>query len=346
MSLENRHKIMKIINEANKQGARILSCCKTVGLSTRTLQRWKKEPLKSDQRKGPGVWQHKLTADEKSHMIAIANSPAYRDLNPNQFVPLLADKGIYIASERSFYRVLKEKKLLRHRGKSSPKKNKKPLHLLATRPNQVWSWDITYLKSNIRGEYFYLYLVMDIFSRAIIGWKVYDEQTSQKSSILIKECCSREKVNKGELSLHSDNGGPMKGATMLSTLQKLGVIPSFNRPSVSSDNPFSESLFKTLKYVPSYPDKAFKSLEDARIWVEKFVHWYNYQHLHSEISFTKPMDRHLGKDVEVLKRRKEVYEKAKKNNPIRWKKQTRNWEKIQKVSLNPEKIVKDYQKVA
>lgn len=345
-NLEKRHQIMQSVKQAVLEGASRKSCCKVIGIDRRTLERWKKNPLRKDQRQGPKVWKHKLTQDEKNYMKVIANNSNYRNLSPNQFVPLLADKGVYIASESSFYRVLKEAKMNAHRGKTNPKRSRKPLSLKAIRPNQVWSWDITYLHSPIKGEYFYLYLVMDIYSRAIVGWKIHTEQTADLSSKLIDECCKLQGIKKDQLILHSDNGGPMKGATMLATLQKLGVVPSFNRPSVSSDNPFSESLFKTLKYRPGYPDKAFKSEVEAEGWVNKFVGWYNHEHLHSEIKYTTPMSRHEHKDDKILENRKEVYLKAKENHPGRWMRGIRNWDKIKEVSLNPEKIMKSFYQVA
>ena len=345
-NLENRHWIMKYTKESILLGASQKSCCNLIGISVRTFERWKKTPFKKDQRAGPKSWKHKLTIEEKEYMKIIANGPEYRDLTPNQLVPKLADKGVYIASERSFYRVLKEAKMNKHRGKSAAKRSRKPLHLVASKPNQVWSWDITYLHSPIRGEYYYLYLVMDIYSRAIVGWSLHTEQTSDLSSKLIDKCCINEGIRKNQLTLHSDNGSPMKGATMLATLQKLGVVASFNRPSVSSDNPFSESLFKTLKYRPGYPDKAFKSVIECNEWIGKFVEWYNYTHLHSEISYTTPMSRHLNKDKQILENRKVVYTRAKELHPLRWMNKIRDWNKIEKVSLNPEKVVKRYYEVA
>lgn len=337
---------MQSIGEAIKAGATLKGCCNFLMISVRTIQRWRKAPLVADQRKGPKKWEHKFTKSEEQEMLSVANSLEFKDLTPNQFVPMLADRGIYLASERSFYRLLKKKKMNKHRGRGRAKMSRKPLELHAVRPNEVWSWDITYLKSGIKGHYYFLYLIMDIYSRAIVGWEVHEEQNCDHSSKLIERSCAEQRIKKGDLALHSDNGGPMKGATMLSTLQRLGVIPSFNRPSVSSDNPFSESLFKTLKYVPSYPEKGFESLQITKEWVEKFVRWYNYNHLHSQISFVTPMDRHEGSDEEILNKRREVYTKAKRSNPLRWKKGIRNWEKISIVSLNPEKIMKDYYQVA
>ncbi len=156
----------------------------------------------------------------------------------------------------------------------------------------------------------------------------------ETSSTLLTRACEKENVQKDQLFLHSDNGGPMKGATMLATLQKLGVMPSFSRPKVSDDNPYSESLFRTLKYRPTYPTRAFKSIEDARSWVKVFVQWYNYEHLHSGIKFVTPASRHAGEDAEILAKRKIVYERARNSNPSRWIKRSRDWTPVDVVVLN------------
>lgn len=246
----------------------------------------------------------------------------------------MADQGKYLASESTFYRILKEEKLLAHRGKSKPSSKNRPAPLVATGPNQVYSWDITYLRGPISGAFFYLYMFMDVFSRKIVGWEVHENEDMEKSSRLIEKIYEEEGLKEGEVKLHSDNGGAMKGATMLATLQKLGIVPSFSRPRVSDDNPFSESLFKTLKYCPQYPSRPFQSLDNTRNWVKDFVSWYNFKHLHSGIKFVTPADRHDGKDTKILEKRKNVYEKAKRKNPNRWSKEIRNWEKIKRVELN------------
>jgi len=189
----------------------------------------------------------------------------------------------------------------------------------------------------VQGLYYYLYLALDVFSRFIVGWVVEEVESADHAARLISRACLEQEVREDTLTLHADNGGPMKGATMLATLQKLHVAPSFSRPSVSDDNPFSESLFKTLKYRPSYPGGAFASLEEARTWVEKFVHWYNTEHLHSGIRFVTPQSRHDGQDIEILSRRHAVYENAKLAHPLRWSRQTRNWTPITEVRLNPGK---------
>ncbi len=224
--------------------------------------------------------------------------------------------------------------MLAHRSKSKPPERKRPSPLMAKGPNEIWSWDITYLMTPIRGQYYYLYLFMDIFSRKIVGFNIHNEEAMEYSAKLVEEICKCEGIKKDQLVLHSDNGGPMKGATILATLEKLGVAASFNRPRVSNDNPYSESLFKTLKYCPKYPDR-FANIEEAKRWVMKFVDWYNNQHLHSGIKYVTPSQRHQGLDNEILIKRKAVYLKAKEKHPERWgTKNIRNWAREEKVFLN------------
>jgi len=329
---------MELVEEAVLAGARRAASCQILELSLRTLERWEKRPETGDGRAGPLTPPpHSLTDEEKKMIIEVSNAPLYQDLCPWQIVAKLADSGRYLASESSFYRVLKQADLLRHRSKSKPRTQKPPKDLIAKHPNQVWSWDITYMKSPVKGMYYYLYLVMDVFSRMIVGWVVEEAESGEHAAQLVSRACSEQGVAEGQLTLHSDNGGPMKGATMLSTLQRLHVAPSFSRPSVSDDNPFSESLFKTLKYRPSYPDGAFASLDEAREWVRRFVRWYNQEHLHSGIRFVTPASRHAGRDLDILNNRSVVYEKAKLMNPLRWSRQTRNWSAIKEVRLNPGK---------
>jgi len=316
-----------------QNGCRQRIACRDLDISEKTFKRWINTP--EDQRFGPLTTPaNKLSEIERANILSIANREEYCDLPPSQIIPKLADKGKYLASESTFYRILKEENLLTHRGKSKPRKHTKPETLMATGPNQVYSWDITYLKSPINGKFYYLYLFMDIWSRKIVGQEVHENEDMEKSSRLIEKIYEQENLKNGDVKLHSDNGGPMKGATMLVTLQKLGIVPSFSRPKVSDDNAFSESLFKTLKYCPQYPSRPFQSLENARSWVEEFVYWYNFKHLHSGIKFVTPNSRHLGEDDKILEKRKEVYKKAKIKNPNRWSKEIRNWDKIKKVELN------------
>lgn len=304
-------------------------------MGQRTVQRWRVRAELSDGRKGPLTKPHnKLSDEEIKKMLEVVTSVEFINKSPHQIVPALADRGEFIASESSFYRMMKTNALLTHRGSVKPKTMVRPRAFEATNPNELYSWDITYLRSSLRGQYFYLYLFIDIFSRKIVGWRVHDRESAELAAELLNDICLKEGIAKDTLVLHSDNGGPMKGATMLITLQRLGIVPSFSRPSVSDDNAFSESTFRTLKHCPQYPTKPFESLEAATEWVEKFVIWYNTEHLHSGISFVTPTSRHEGDDVAILEKRKSVYTEAKTKNPSRWSKEIRNWNRINSVKLN------------
>lgn len=231
-----------------------------------------------------------------------------------------------------------------HRGRSQePGKHGKPTSYCATAPNQVWTWDITYLNGPVKGMFYYLYLILDIFSRDIVGWEVWSEESADHASELIKRSClAQGRLTTTPLVLHSDNGSPMKGATMLETLYALGITPSNSRPRVSNDNPYSESLFKTLKYRPNYQPKGFASIEEARIWCGHFVKWYRFEHKHSGINYLTAAERHAGKGIEILAKRHEVYEAAKASHPERWNgRSTRDWSYIEKVYLNPDKELEE-----
>ena len=327
--------MLRLVDETVADGANQGKTCEHLGITEKSVQRWRLKPVLDDQRRGPKTTPaNKLTHEERERLVAVATNVEFRDLSPHQIVPRLADRGEYLASESTIYRVLKAEKLLSHRGRSKPREVARPRAYEATGPRQLFSWDITYLRGPIAGQFFYLYLFLDVFSRKIVGWEVHDCESAEHSSRLLAKICLAEGVQKNQITVHADNGGPMKGATMLVTMQHLGVVPSFSRPSVSNDNPFSESLFKTLKYCPQYPSKPFTSLEDARTWVAEFVEWYNTVHLHSAIGFTTPDSRHRGEDADILAQRKAVYEAAKQKNPSRWSGETRNCKKVEVVRLN------------
>lgn len=268
-------------------------------------------------------------------IVEVANSAAYRDMSPKQIVPNLADQGIYVGSESSFYRVLKEHKMINHRQQSKPATHHRPNEYVASGPCQVWSWDITYLRSPVRGMFFYLYMIIDVWSRKIMTATVFEEESMDLAARLFTRTCFTHGVNPEGLVFHSDNGGPMKGSTMLATLQRLGVVPSFSRPKVSDDNPYSESLFRTMKYRPEYPSQAFENLSHAQQWVDEFVCWYNTRHLHSAIRFVTPDDRHYAREHDILAKRQLVYRQARRRHPERWSRQTRNWNPVLLVWLNP-----------
>jgi putative transposase len=335
--------IVLLVDEARAAGARYSRCCGVLGLSTRTLERWRAGG-EADGRHGPhGVPSNKLSGAERANILETVNTAEFRDLSPNQIVPLLADRGCYMGSEATIYRILRDEEQLEHRGRAKAPVRHAPRAHTATGPNQLWSWDITYLMTPVRGVFQYLYLMMDVWSRKIVGWAVHEEESAANAAQLLVNAARSENVNPAGIVLHSDNGGPMKGATMAATLERLGVLASFSRPGVSNDNPFSEALFRTFKYRPGYPRGAFASIAAAREWVRAFVRWYNTQHLHSAISFVTPADRHAGADVALLAARARVYEKARARRPDRWSGNVRNWAPQSEVFLNPERDRKEVQ---
>lgn len=334
-----RSKAIVLIKEASKSGARRHKSCEILGLALRTLERWEKEKGLLDKRAYTHrVPANKLTEEQRNMVLQTANSALYQHLPVSQIVPLLADAGSYLASESTFYRILRAEGQLTHRKAYKPSKHKRPEPYEAQASNQVWSWDISYLPTEVRGLYFYLYFIMDIYSRKIVGWSVHEIESSEHGAALMKQTCLDEKICSKQLVLHSDNGAPMKGITMLTMLQELGVIPSFSRPSVSDDNPYSEALFKTAKYHHSYPRLArFSTILDARIWAQELVVWYNTKHLHSALKFVTPHQRHSGEDVAIRAKRQMVYQSAKNLHPERWSGTVRDWVVRKMATLNPNK---------
>jgi putative transposase len=346
ISLAERQLVVECLDEACAAGARQAKACKVLGLSARTVQRWREAgPVQADARPmAVRVPANKLSEQERQQILQVVNQGEFQSLPPSQIVPALADQGLYIASESSFYRVLRQEGQLKHRGKAKAPTHRVPRTHLASGPNQVWSWDITYLATTVQGIFFYLYLIMDIYSRKIVGWEVFESECAEQASSVLQKAYLREGISGQELVLHSDNGSPMKGATMLATLQKLGVLPSFSRPSVSNDNPYSEALFKTLKYRPAYPSKPFETLQEAREWVLAFQRWYNQEHKHSALNFLTPDQRHCGEDRAIIARRKIVYETAKTRHPERWAGEIRNWDLPGTVWLNPTRSINQEEK--
>lgn len=333
ISSEDKQTVLQLVSDACKSGSRRSKAAKILGLTIRTLQRWANGSIK-DKRKGsratPG---NKLSDEERQQIIKTLESPEFAGLSPNQIVPRLADQGIFIGSESTMYRILRKLKMNTHRHASQPSQKVSPVPLSANGPNQLWSWDISYLPSKVRGQFYYLYMVMDLYSRKAVACQVYDSESGELAADLITDACIREKISKDQITLHSDNGSPMKSVTMLAKLQDLGVMPSFSRPSVSNDNPFSESLFKTVKYRPEYPEQPFENMVEARDWSHRFVNWYNTEHLHSGIRFVTPEDRHSGKDLMILEKRHQIYREAQTKHPERWTGKTRDWNPATEVVL-------------
>jgi len=296
VSLEQREWIIGLIKQARIDGARLNSACQTVEIDPATFRRWQRDNIVvPDQRaaaKRPTPI-NKLTPQEKEVILLTCHLPEFQSLPPSQIVPTLADRGCYIGSESSFYRTLREADEQHDRGRTKPRhKRAKPDEYQTTGPNQCWTWDVTWLKSPVNGRFYYLYMMVDVFSRKITAWEVHG-------------------------CLHADNGAIQKSSTLRATMEWLGVESSYSRPRVSNDNAISEALFRTTKYRPNYPHNGFKSLEHAQQWCKDFVQWYNEEHKHSAIKFVTPSQRHRGEDVQILAKRDALYRQAKAAKPSR-----------------------------
>ncbi len=342
--LEDRQTLVALVEDARSNGARLAPACEIVGLDARTLQRWKAgDGLQSGDgrpladRPTPA---HALTDAERAALLAVANEPRFAELPPARIVPMLADEGRYLASESSFYRVLREHDQAARRGRAqAPATSRPPTTHIATAPRQVWCWDMTYLPTQVLGQWFYLYLILDLYSRKIVGYTVEARDHSDHAALLLKRTALAEGIHAlaDKPVLHGDNGATLKATTVLAMLHWLGVKPSYSRPRVSDDNAFAESLFRTAKYRPEFPAHGFATLDEARAWGTRFVRWYNIEHRHSGIRYVTPAQRHAGEDHAILAARHAIYQAAREANPARWSGQTRNWSPVGPVTLNPER---------
>lgn len=341
---EERQNLVGLIDQAHADGARLDAACHEAGITVRTLQRWRAPDgaIRADRRPeavrpAPA---HALTRQERAAIVEVANSPQYAALPPAQIVPRLADEGRYLASESSFHRVLREAGQNRHRGRAkAPHASRPPTTHVARQPNQVWCWDVTWLPSRVTGRWFYLYLILDLYSRKIVGYEVHAVESGDHAAHLLKRTALAEGIHAASDKpvLHGDNGAALKATTVLAMLHWLGIAPSYSRPRVSDDNAFAEAVFRTAKYRPGFPVQGFADLETARAWAAQFVHWYNHDHRHSGLRFVTPDQRHGGHDAEVLARRHTLYQQARDRHPRRWSTATRNWTPIGPVTLNPER---------
>lgn len=337
INASDRGEAIKLIDEAVVCGARQAYACEELGVAVRTVQRWRLS--RQDGRiNAVRPWPaNKLSEEERRAVLSAANRKDCANLTPHQIVPKLADEGTYLASESTFYRVLKAAGLGQRRGRSKAPVARVLTTHKATGPNQVWCWDITWMPSTIRGRYFYWYMVKDIYSRKLIVNEVHDVESSTHACHLVARGCLREQTAGKPVVLHSDNGSTMKGSNLLATMYELGLEPSYSRPRVSNDNAYAEALFRTAKYCPMWPERPFDTLTEARIWVIRFVTWYNEEHRHSGLKYVTPMQRHRGLDQTLLANRTRLYEQARERNPSRWATRLRNWQLKDAVYLNPER---------
>jgi len=344
IGLEDRQALARDIDAAHGAGARLRPACEIAGIELRTLQRWKAcEGLSAGDGRPQAVRpmpSHALSCEERATLLAVANEPRFAAVPPARIVPTLADEGIYLASESSFSRVLRAHGQNAHRGRAkTPKASRAPTTHIAAAPRQVWCWDMTYLPALVMGRWFYLYLILDLYSRKIVGWEVHHSDDSDHAVHLVRRTALAEGIAAmiGKPVLHGDNGSTLKATSVLAMLNWLGVKPSYSRPRVSDDNAYAESLFRTAKYRPEFPAKGFADLDEARSWAAGFVRWYNHDHRHSGIRYVSPAQRHAGEDHAILAARHALYTRARALNPARWSGATRNWSPVGPVTLNPER---------
>ena len=340
---EDRQTLMAEITTACVGGARLAPACALAGLDLRTFQRWRAEDGEVQADRRPETVRlrpaHALSEAERARIVELANEPRFASTPPARIVPALADEGVYVASEASFHRVLRDHGQMQRRGRARPPRSAGPPSThVATGPGQVWCWDVTFLPTQVQGRWFYLYVILDLYSRKIVGFEVHDADQAEHAAHLVRRTALAEGIHARAVRpvLHGDNGPSVKATTVAAMLYWLGIAPSHSRPRVSDDNAYAEALFRTAKYRPEFPTAGFADLAEARQWAAAFVLWYNHHH-HSGIRYVTPAQRHAGGDSPVLAARHALYQQAREANPRRWSGPTRNWTPIGAVTLNPER---------
>ena len=260
----------------------------------------------------------KLSLDEYDKAHALMLCARFVDQAPASIVATLLDEGEYVCSERTLYRILAQHQQLKERRRGHRQGSYTKPELLATAPNQVWSWDITKLKGPVTWSYFYLYVILDIYSRYVVGWMIADREAASLAKTLIQDSCGKQHIQPQQLTLHADRGASMKSKVVAHLLADLGGTKTHSRPRTSDDNPYSEAQFKTLKYRPDFPER-FGSIQDARAHCQRFFQWYNQQHKHSGIAMLTPQTVHYGNADNVLSRRQQTLNQAFDLHPSRFK---------------------------
>ncbi len=294
-----------------------VAACQSLGVARASLYRHT-QPIHSALSKRPRPSPPRsLSRQEQETVLAQLNSERFVDQAPAQVYASLLDEGRYLCSVRTMYRILEEQGQVRERRNQLRHPVYQKPELLATGPNQVWSWDITKLLGPAKWTYFYLYVLLDIFSRYVVGWLVAPRESATLAEKLIRESCGKQSILPGQLTVHADRGSSMTSRSVALLLADLGVTKTHSRPHTSNDNPFSESHFKTLKYRPEFPDR-FGSIQDCRIFCQQFFSWYNTQHHHSALGWLTPQVVHLNQAADVLSSRQMVLNEAFKTNPERF----------------------------
>lgn len=292
-----------------------LAACSALGVSRATLYRLRNPKPSSVHRRVAPTWA--LAPNELEHVLTMLHSERFVDVAPAEIVATLLDEGSYICSERTMYRLLEQANEVRERRAIARHKHYAAPELVAERPNQVWSWDITKLKGPGKLNYFCLYVILDLFSRYMTGWMVAMRESAELAQQLIAETCEKQRVAPGQLTLHADRGAAMTSKSVAQLLVDLDVAKTHSRPHVSNDNPYSEAQFKTLKYRPEFPDR-FGSEQDAHVFCRGFEGWYNNEHRHSGIAMLTPATVHYGQADEVLEHRYRIMQAAYAAHPERF----------------------------
>lgn len=295
---------------------KVQESCDVLGMPRASYYRSISPPKEREPRE-PVRPSNALSEEERQRVLDVLHSERYIDCPPAAVFHSLLDKGVYLASERTMYRILADNNEVKERRAQRRHPQYGKPELIATAPNQVWCWDITKIKGPVKWLYFHLYVMLDIFSRCVVGWTLAPKESGSMASQLIEETCAKQGIQPGQLTIHSDRGPAMQSGPVVHLHARLGIIKSNSRPHVSNDNPFSESQFKTLKYRPGFPDR-FGSYEDARIFCEGFFPWYNNEHYHSAIAFLTPADVHYGRADEILAARQAKMMKVYAANPDRF----------------------------
>lgn len=304
---------MKLVNE-RPSILTIVEACYCIGLARATYNRWRYNK--------PGVLperasHRRISDEERQRILSILCSERFCDKSVRQAWATLLDEDVYLCSIRTMYRILSDNKAVRERRNQLTHPEYKKPELMATGPNQLWSWDITKLHGPSKWTYFYLYVILDVYSRKVVGWMVAHRESATLATKLIQDTCEKEGIAEDQLTIHADRGTSMRSKAVAFLLADLGVTKTHSRPYTSSDNPYSEAHFKTLKYHPSFP-KQFGCIQDARVFLRKFFKWYNCEHRHSGIGLVTPDQRHTGEDKVVTVKRKETLERFYERHPERF----------------------------
>lgn len=288
--------------------------CMSLGVARATLYRRRRPKVRSSRpRQSPRA----IDEGTRARVLATLNSPDFVDKSPWTAYAGLLDQGVHLCSVRTMYRILAQAKLVRERRAQLKHPRYVAPQLLATGPNQLWSWDITKLLGPAKWQYLYLYVMLDVFSRYVVGWLLAEREHNELAQALIAASCAKQGIEAGQLTIHADRGSPMMAKSVAELLVDLGVDKTHSRPHVSNDNPFIEAHFKTAKYRPGFPER-FGGLEDGRAYFRPFFAWYNNEHLHSGIGYMTPADVHYGRASRVLQRRQEVLSAAYAQHPERF----------------------------